>query len=542
MLQKYIMKRKKFKPENRNKCIKYAMNYRDLTEDEAIAEVDSTVDRLDITYKEYWSESMYALLSKDQDEKAVYLKKLKEECRNQEKQAILSTMKKTGWSEKRAQKEMKRVKTELGLDFVDYDSYNFALTPVAEQKEKYESIKDELGKKKEIQKKRNLCVWRTMWIREISFESAVKEVENTIAKLGIDYATYIKFRLNRYTEEDKEYVYHTAKEYKDKKQRLNQENIAKLAKERNWEVQYIKDMIQEYEKAYGCKTDEFFAYKLYDMDKEQIGKMFFMSYMKNFKERYNKNSLLTRLFMSKQSTNQFLKDYIPRKWCINRNITFEEFEKLFDGEAGIVYKPNYGFQARGVQVIYFNGDMRGVYDKVMSFAIGVVEEIIKQHPDMKKLSPESVNCLRIVSVSSKNGTVLPDGTKSDIAYVSLKIGRNGNIVDNVIAGGMVANVDIETGIVVTHGINHDLQVIENHPDTGTPIKGFKIPYFKEALELVHRVIKEKELSGLIGWDMAIGENGPEIVEPNFGPAASLLQDPYYPTGEGMKYRMEKYFW
>lgn len=215
---------------------------------------------------------------------------------------------------------------------------------------------------------------------------------------------------------------------------------------------------------------------------------------------------------------------------------------MFEGGAGVVYKPNYGFQARGVEVLYFNGDMESVYNKVMSYSRGVVEEIIRQHADMKVLSPESVNCMRIVSVSSKNGAVLQDGTKKDIAYVSLKIGRNGNIVDNVVAGGMVANVDLETGCVVTHGVNQNLQVLENHPDTGTQIKGFKIPYFKEALELIYRVIDEMGLNGAIGWDVAIGENGPEIVEPNYGPAASLLQDPYIPEKKGMKHIMTKYLW
>jgi len=32
------------------------------------------------------------------------------------------------------------------------------------------------------------------------------------------------------------------------------------------------------------------------------------------------------------------------------------------------------------------------------------------------------------------------------------------------------------------------------------------------------------------------------VEPNYGPGASLLQDPYWPERRGMRSVMEKYYW
>ena len=530
------------KAVNREICVQMAMSKRALTRPEAIQEVEETIRRLNVSYLTYHTEMLYMLSHEEQVRKVEYLNEVNAE--NEEKAAALAaaTAAKTGWSEKRAYREMKKVQSRLGVDFESYDEYGFALLNKQEQDEKYQAVKEEILEKQQTRKMRNTCIWRTMWIRDIGRQEAQQEVEDTVTKLGISYQDYDKYELHLHDPVDKEWAYQTKCAQKKKEADANKARIEALMEEKGWTEKQIRKMYRELKKKYGCLWGEFFAYKLYELDPSVAETIIFSGQMKKLRKKYNRDRVVTRIMNHKELTNKFLEKYIPRKWCVNRDITFEEFKSLFDGEIGVVYKPNYGFQARGVQVMYFNGDMEGVYNQIMSYSRGVVEEIIKQHPDMKVLSPESVNCMRIVSVSSRTGAVLPDGRTKDIAYVSLKIGRNGNIVDNVIAGGMVAGVDVETGIVVTNAVNHDLEVIEYHPDTGTKIKGFQIPYFKEAIDLVYTVIEEQQLSGTIGWDMAIGENGPEIVEPNYGPGVSLLQDPYWPERRGMRSVLEKYYW
>lgn len=55
--------------------------------------------------------------------------------------------------------------------------------------------------------------------------------------------------------------------------------------------------------------------------------------------------------------------------------------------------------------------------------------------------------------------------------------------------------------------------LEAHPDTGFRFENFKIPYFKEACELVKNATKHIP-NGYIGWDVAITPLGPTIVEGN----------------------------
>jgi len=53
-----------------------------------------------------------------------------------------------------------------------------------------------------------------------------------------------------------------------------------------------------------------------------------------------------------------------------------------------------------------------------------------------------------------------------------------------------------------------------HPVTKTVFEGFTIPFFAEAKELVLKVASFMPVLHLVGWDMAIGESGPVLIEGN----------------------------
>jgi hypothetical protein len=53
-----------------------------------------------------------------------------------------------------------------------------------------------------------------------------------------------------------------------------------------------------------------------------------------------------------------------------------------------------------------------------------------------------------------------------------------------------------------------------HPDSGVPLEGYRIPYFREAVQVVTRM--HERLHGIhsIGWDVGISPEGPIIIEGN----------------------------
>lgn len=87
------------------------------------------------------------------------------------------------------------------------------------------------------------------------------------------------------------------------------------------------------------------------------------------------------------------------------------------------------------------------------------------------------------------------------------------VVDNGGSGGILANVDVDTGIVYTSGRNEKGERFLIHPDSKEQIVGFQIPRWKEAVAMV-KEISAKTTNRYIGWDLALTEAGWVLVEGN----------------------------
>ena len=74
----------------------------------------------------------------------------------------------------------------------------------------------------------------------------------------------------------------------------------------------------------------------------------------------------------------------------------------------------------------------------------VVQDILKQHPDMIKLNPNSVNTLRITSIIWKN--------KVFVINATARIGSGEKHVDNWSAGGLIVGID-SNGVLYPYGLN-----------------------------------------------------------------------------------------
>ena len=139
----------------------------------------------------------------------------------------------------------------------------------------------------------------------------------------------------------------------------------------------------------------------------------------------------------------------------------------------------------------------------------IFQEVILQHESLNKINSFSANTLRIVTYKSKENKV-------EILSGFIRLGRKGAIVDNAHAGGIVVSFNKETGKMSYEG----LQLIDNggglfykHPDTGIVFDNFLIPYFNQAKEIVVEASKLLKFP-LLGWDVAITQNGPVIIEVN----------------------------
>lgn len=103
-------------------------------------------------------------------------------------------------------------------------------------------------------------------------------------------------------------------------------------------------------------------------------------------------------------------------------------------------------------------------------------------------------------------------------------------VDNFHAGGYASAIDIASGQIgeaSSMGFKNPGQWLKNHPVSNTKIKGLTLPYWEETKRLVvdaHKIGFYNRT--LLGWDVAITNQGPVLVECNGWPDTELIQKPY----------------
>ena len=241
-------------------------------------------------------------------------------------------------------------------------------------------------------------------------------------------------------------------------------------------------------------------------------------------------------FDDKTQFNTLFKEYIPRKWLlITDDTTLEALSALTEGQTQLIGKPLEGSSGQGI-LKFTEADWAegpAVFKALLlEKNIGILEEIVMQHPEMSKLCPTSVNTCRIA-------TLLGD-KQQGIVYAFLRIG-NGKVMDNVDCGGMAARIDLDSGKLLTVGADKQGNTYTNHPITGTPIVGFTIPYWEEAKAMCLEAAQKVPQMRFVAWDVAITPDGPTFIEGNSFPSHAVPQfAAHYPDGIGILPEFRKF--
>jgi len=145
----------------------------------------------------------------------------------------------------------------------------------------------------------------------------------------------------------------------------------------------------------------------------------------------------------------------------------------------------------------------------------LLQEYIIQHEEINRINPHTVNTLRVITTRWNE--------KTNILAAMIRMGVEGQIVDNASDGGTFVGINIDTGKMMEYGYYYEKPREKCHPDTGFVYKDVQIPYWNETVELVTKL--HPIIFGLstIGWDVAITETGPKIVEMNWNYSIKGIQ-------------------
>lgn len=139
------------------------------------------------------------------------------------------------------------------------------------------------------------------------------------------------------------------------------------------------------------------------------------------------------------------------------------------------------------------------------------QETITQHKELDRFNPSCVNTIRFDTFIDQHG-------KAEIISAYFRTNIKNGYVDNNRVGGCEISVSLETGKLKKYGHltikSNGVKLPTEHPITKMVFENFSIPYFDQARELVIKAASLMPCLRLVGWDVAIGETGPILIEGN----------------------------
>ncbi len=226
-------------------------------------------------------------------------------------------------------------------------------------------------------------------------------------------------------------------------------------------------------------------------------------------------SLYKESFSNKSKFMKLFKDYVKRDF-IDKSNNINDLVKFLSNNEEIIVKPIDGLGGANITKLkskniknidlFYNEMVKNNY---------LIEEVVKQHKSLSEFSKNSVNTIRIMTSNINNNP--------KIIFATLRVGNGKNYVDNFHQGGMAALINTETGILTSDAIDKNLNKYKYHPLSKKAFKGYKIPYFEEARELVLKASLVIPEIKVVGWDVAITPDGPVIIEGNRRAGFDIVQ-------------------
>lgn len=171
--------------------------------------------------------------------------------------------------------------------------------------------------------------------------------------------------------------------------------------------------------------------------------------------------------------------------------------------------------------ILINGVQKTISDlkKILDCKKWILQKQYFSHGDLATINSTALNSTRVF-------TILNDGEPEFLcAYQGFATGNATS--DSWQHGSIYAGIDLENEALKEYGLTSVSDrcegLLKEHPDSGIRFKGFKIPFLQEAVDLCIRAHRVLYFNFIIGWDVAITDSGPLILEANEKPGMNVAQ-------------------
>lgn len=213
------------------------------------------------------------------------------------------------------------------------------------------------------------------------------------------------------------------------------------------------------------------------------------------------------VFEDKARFSRCFSEYLQRDFLLMENAAEEEIEAFLQKHEVVFAKSREdGRYMERLVVSEFETPHKlthYVMNPIKNFT--VLEEEVRQHEAVSRLYPGSVNCLRVV-------TLIDDAGEPQCLYAVLKTGNAGRWTDSRREDSLVCPVNLETGRLMGKAYTPAMKNYELHPYTGTKLKDYQLPFISEAVQMVKEVSLIVPQMRYMGWNVALTEKGPVLME------------------------------
>ena len=208
------------------------------------------------------------------------------------------------------------------------------------------------------------------------------------------------------------------------------------------------------------------------------------------------------------------KKYFYRDVLIVAESTDEEIQAFCEKHAVFYAKRAWSFAGRDVEKIRVD---RAKLDETVSYVkqYDMLEEEIVQHPVMDTVSPNAVASFRFTILKYK-GEILMLPLSVRIALFDdvdiIKMGQSSSCVAVDEEGYFISPAVVNDSV-----FDPDFKTrYDHHPITGVAISdgSFKVPFYQEMVDMMMEITRGEDEYGHLGWDIAISDKGPCVIEGN----------------------------
>jgi len=149
----------------------------------------------------------------------------------------------------------------------------------------------------------------------------------------------------------------------------------------------------------------------------------------------------------------------------------------------------------------------------------VIQEVQANCGDISAINNTALNTIRIVTILNGLEPIFLTGFHA--------FATNGNITDSWGKGSIYVGINPEESCLKKYGFYHpnvgEISYVEEHPDSKVVFKNYKIKDLNEAIKICLNAHRLLYFHFAIGWDVAMTENGPMILEANEKPGMNAVQ-------------------